>query len=47
MQLTIASQNLPHEWPENFDNVVSYIPNHVTEEDITEDVVDFLRETPL
>ena len=46
MQLTIASQNLPHEWPENFDNVVSYIPNHVTEEDITEDVVD-LRETPL
>ena len=46
MELTMAAQNLPHEWPEDFDRVVSYIPTAVTDEDITEDVVD-LRHLPL
>lgn len=46
MQLTIAAQNLPHEWPENFEDVVSYIPNKVTPEDIDKDVVD-IRHLPL
>jgi len=46
MELTMASANLPHDWPEDFERVVSYIPNKVTEEDLTEDVVD-IRHLPL
>ena len=46
MELTMASANLPHEWPEDFERVVSYIPTSVTDEDITEDVVD-IRHLPL
>ncbi len=46
MELTMASANLPHEWPEDFERVVSYIPTSVTDEDITPDVVD-IRHLPL
>ena len=46
MELTMAAQKLPHEWPEGFDRVVSYIPSQVTDEDITEDVKD-IRHLPL
>ncbi len=46
MELTMASANLPHEWPDDFDRVVSYIPTKVNDEDLTEDVVD-IRHLPL
>jgi len=46
MELTMAAQNLPHEWPEDFDRVTSYIPTHVSDEDIDEEVVD-IRHLPL
>ncbi|MCF6318045.1 MAG: ribonuclease R [Proteobacteria bacterium] len=46
MELTMASANLPNEWPEGFDRVTSYIPTHVTDEDLTPDVVD-IRHLPL
>lgn len=46
MELTMASANLPHDWPEDFDRVVSYIPHSVTTEDLTPDVVD-IRNLPL
>ena len=46
MELTMAAANLPNEWPEGFDSVVSYIPSKVTDEDLTEDVVD-IRNLPL
>lgn len=46
MQLTMAAQNLPSQWPEDFDQVVTYIPTKVSDEDITEDVID-LRDLPL
>ena len=46
MELTMAAQKLPHEWPEDFERVVSYIPSQVTDEDITEDVKD-IRHLPL
>ncbi len=46
MELTMASANLPHEWPDDFERVVSYIPTKVTDEDITPDVVD-IRHLPL
>ncbi|MFK8012837.1 MAG: ribonuclease R [Marinicellaceae bacterium] len=46
MELTMAAQKLPHEWPEDFDRVVSYIPSQVADEDLTEDVKD-IRHLPL
>jgi ribonuclease R len=46
MELTMAASNLPHEWPDDFDRVVSYIPTHVTDEDLSPDVRD-IRNLPL
>jgi len=46
MELTMAAQNLPHQWPEDFDRVVSYIPNNVSDEDLTQEVKD-IRHLPL
>jgi ribonuclease R len=45
MELTMAAQNLPHEWPENFDEIRKQIPQSVTDED-RKDAVD-LRQLPL
>ena len=46
MELTMAAQNLPHDWPEVFEDAVKYIPTNVTDEDLTEGVVD-IRKLPL
>ncbi len=46
MQLTMAAQNLPNQWPDNFDQVIKYIPTEVTDEDIDQEVVD-IRHLPL
>ncbi|VAW42568.1 3'-to-5' exoribonuclease RNase R [hydrothermal vent metagenome] len=46
MELTMASANLPHQWPDDFQRVVSYIPTAVTTDDITADVKD-IRHLPL
>ena len=46
MELTMAAQNLPHDWPETFEEAIKYIPSSVTEDDLTDDVVD-IRMLPL
>ncbi len=46
MELTMASANLPHDWPDNFEEVVKYIPHSVSDKDLTPDVKD-IRHLPL
>ena len=46
MELTMAAQNLPNQWPENFDSVVKYIPTQVVEDDLNDQVKD-IRHLPL